>query len=65
MATIKAGTYRFNDVLTAPSGEIVQEVNISIAPNIVFDENAMTCVPDYTTVLSCSSLLSVEEDYGL
>ena len=29
MATIKAGTYRFNDVLSAPSADIEQSVNIT------------------------------------
>jgi hypothetical protein len=31
MATIKAGTYRFNDVLSAPSGTIEQDINFAIS----------------------------------
>jgi len=31
MATIKAGTYRFNDVLTEPSGSLEQSISFSVA----------------------------------
>ena len=34
MATIKAGTYRFNDVLTAPSAEMEQYVDFTATPPV-------------------------------
>ena len=34
MATIKAGTYRFNDVLNVPSGEIEQYIDFTAIPSV-------------------------------
>ena len=50
MATLKAGTYRFNDVLTAPSGDLEQSVN--------FTANAVY-IPDGVEYFATGNSLSV------
>ena len=44
MATIKAGTYRFNDVLSAPSTDLEQSISFTTTPAFTFDEGTMSMV---------------------
>lgn len=44
MATIKAGTYRLNDVLNAPSADLEQSISFTTTPAFTFDEGTMSMV---------------------
>lgn len=63
MAIIKAGTYRFNDVLTEPSGYLSQEIDFTVRGILSLD-TATNVISLVEGEAYCTEIVATNEGYG-